>query len=216
MTALERAMEKADEVFDLVSGKFKTWDSQVKAQIKKLEDWRTDQVVSYSANQFKWSSVPNVIFPSTLKADNVESNRGSGYDPATGIFTVPSNGSYLFSASLAVSTLTGLNKDGSKANFNDRKWHEDMHINLNRYDIGKRIDGTGTGADKIGEIWIGQDGGLITDNTTQKWFRKNGSTTAIHYLKKGEKISVDFVVWNEAVAGDKVHMSFNFCGTKLH
>ena len=33
MTALEKAIQKSQEVMDLVSGKFKTWDNQVKAQI---------------------------------------------------------------------------------------------------------------------------------------------------------------------------------------
>jgi hypothetical protein len=217
MTQLEKAIAKSQEVFDLVKGQFGKWDNQVKGQIKKLEDWRNAQTISFSANQFYWGGTPNVTFPSVLKAENVESNRGSGYDPKTGIFTAPSDGSYLFAATVFVSTVTGLNKDGSKPDFaKQKKWHDDMHFNINRYDANKQIKGDGTGADKIGEIWIGEDGGLITDDTRKKWFRKSASATAIRYLKKGEKVAIEFQIWDEAEAGDQVMVSFNFSGTKLH
>ena len=218
MTATEKILAKADDIFNLLKGGLiDEIRGKATATINSLNSWRNNLTVSFSANRFYWGPTPNVVFPSVLKADNVETNRGSAYDPNTGIFTAPSDGSYLFAATVFVSTLTGENADGSKPDLKTQtKWHEDMQININRYDASKQIKGNGTGADKIGEMWIGEDGGLIDGDKRKKWFRKSASAQAIHYLKKGEKVCLEFQVWNGADVGDKVMMSYNFSGTKLH
>lgn len=218
MTTSEKILAKADDIFNLLkSGLIDEIRAKATNTINSLNSWRNNLTVSFSANHFYWDVEPNVTFPSILKADNVETNRGSAYDPSTGIFTAPSDGSYMFAATVFVSTFTGKNADGSNPDFaKQAKWHEDMHININSYDANKTPKGDGTGADKIGEMWIGEDGGLIDGDKRKKWYRKSASATAIHYLKKGEKVCLEFQIWNKAEVGDKVMMSYNFSGTKLH
>jgi len=191
-------------------------EEEINSKMEEFVAWKNSQNINFSANEFYWGATPNVTFPSVLKAKTKELNVGGAYDSETGVFTAPIDGTYMFCATVFVSTFSGANADGSKANYNDKKWHEDILVNLNHYLAKEQIFGTGKGANKLGEMWIGEDGGLIDGDKRKKWHRKSASTQAIKYLKRGEKVCLEFQIWNEANTGDKVSMSYNFSGTKIN
>jgi hypothetical protein len=187
---------------------------ETKVDISELQEWREKMRIIFSANHFVWNGVQEVKLHTILKADRVEVNEGSAYDSNTGIFTAPIDGFYNFSSKVFVNTLVK-NEDGSSIDYTDMKWHEDMIFAINRYDQDVTPDGSGAGADKIGEMWLGQVGSVGPDNLQAKWRRDQASDSVNHYLKAGEKVCVEFLVWNNATDSDGVMVSFSFSGHRI-
>lgn len=202
-------IEKVTKLYDRFMTQGKTWDALAKKGATSFSQWRRSNTVSFSANKFLWSDDPKKFqtYPNNLIATNVESNRGRAYSNKTGFFTAPSDGSYMFMATVFASTFNGRHKNGAKTG-NHRKWRDDMIFYITRYNAGVTPDRKG---DVIAQLWLGEQHGSANYK-----YRKSASAQAIHYLKKGEKIVLEWRTWNSAKPGDKVMLSFNFSGAKLH
>jgi hypothetical protein len=181
----------------------------INKKLIEFQEWKNSMTIVFSANHFVWNSKQETKLHTILKADNVEVNAGNGYDPATGIFTAPTAGYYNFSAKVFVSTML------SDVDYTEKKWHEDMIFNINRYNADKNPDGSGTNADKIGELWIGQVGSIGADTLQSNWNRNQASDSVNHYLQAGEKVCIEFVIWNEATEDDGVMASYTFSGHRI-
>lgn len=207
-----RLIEKTTELTEVFLQK----EEAIERELQKFRDWKAGMSIAFSANHFVWNYVQETKLHTILKADNVEINEGGGYDKNTGIFTAPTDGIYHFSAKVFINTCCLKKADGkTTVNYAERKWHEDMFFNINRYDKDKKPNGTGVGADKIGEIWIGEVGAVGADNLRAKWNRNQASDSVNHYLKAGEKVCVEFVTWNTATTSDGVMASYTFSGHRI-
>ena len=214
-------MTQTEQIAELISESTKLNDTfhgkadLIEKELETFRDWKNGMSIAFSANHFVWNGVQETKLHTILKADTVEINAGNGYDKNTGIFTAPTDGIYHFTAKVFISTILKEADGTTTVDYTEPKWHEDMLFNINRYDRDKTPQGNGSGADKIGEMWIGQVGSIGPDNLQANWNRNQASDSANHFLKAGEKVCIEFVTWNRATEEDGVMASYTFSGHRI-
>lgn len=154
-----------------------------------------------------------ITFPSIIKESVVNINDGNGFNPDSGVFRAPSSGTYVINLNVLADTFYGKNADGSSANLNDSKWREDKHIYIKKFLANEDV--TLDGGNIIGKVWIGQNGSDSSGDVTLG-HRKAASRSVIVKLNEGDKISIQFLKWDNASEGDKIKAIVHFSGYKLY
>lgn len=166
------------------------------------------QPITFSANEFVWSNNTNVTYPSILSPSNVEINTWGGYDKNSGIFTAPKSGIYLFSASIARNTIVAKDEKGKNLQSNSSVRKEDMLFNFMKYSTSQTPSPDRSTGHRFGEIWIGQ----VNTKVNQTWQRGSGATNVITHLNKGEKVTLEFGIWDGAKNGYTTELSYSLSG----